>query len=131
MIVVDSSVLVEVLKDKTGIILKKYKALIGADIEVFTRLTEMEILRGARDDIEFKKLKGFFSTQFFLEANDGTWTKAARIYFDLRKKGKIVKAPIDCLIAQIAIEHDAILLHRDKDFQMIAEIKELENLFFQ
>lgn len=130
MIVVDSSVLIEVLKDKNGNVLKKYKSHIGSDIEVFTRLTEMEILRGARDDIEFKKLKGFFSTQFFLEANDGTWAKAARIYFDLRKSGKTVKAPIDCLIAQIAIEHDAILLHRDKDFQMIAEIRELENVFF-
>ena len=131
MIVIDASVLIDVLKDKTGNIVRDYKTIISKDVEVFTRLTQMEILRGARDDMEFRKLQSFFDSQFIVEATDKTWAKAAKIYFDLRKKGKTIKAPIDCLIAQIALENDATLLHKDSDFQMIGEVRPLKNIFFE
>ena len=67
MIVVDSSVLIDVLKDKTGKIVRDYKTIISKDVEVFTRLTQMEILRGARDDLEFRKLQSFFDSSFSLK----------------------------------------------------------------
>jgi len=37
--------------------------------------------------------------------------------------GKTVNSPIDCCIDQLAIENRVVLLHRDQDFSMIAQIR--------
>jgi hypothetical protein len=34
-------------------------------------------------------------------------------------------SPIDCCIAQIALDHAIVLLHRDRDFETIATIRPL------
>ncbi len=56
---------------------------------------------------------------------EGGWEDAARIYFDLRRLGRTVRSPIDCCIAQVAIHHDVLLAHRNKDFETIAGIRPL------
>jgi predicted nucleic acid-binding protein len=66
------------------------------------------------------------STQYYLEASQDTWAEAARIYFELRRKGVTINSPVDCCIAQIALENGAFLLHRDKDFEKISRIRPLE-----
>jgi predicted nucleic acid-binding protein len=44
-----------------------------------------------------------------------------------RRKGMTIRSTIDCLIAQIAIEHDLELLHSDRDFEnMVSVIPELK-----
>ena len=55
-----------------------------------------------------------------------TWPEAARIYFELRRKGVTINSPVDCCIAQIALEYGAFILHRDKDFEKISRIRPLE-----
>lgn len=65
------------------------------------------------------------STQYFLEASPLTRREAARTYFDLRSQGITVRSPIDCCIAQLAIENRALLLHRDRDFEMISRLRPL------
>ena len=56
-----------------------------------------------------------------------SYSKAANIYFQCRKKGVTVRSSIDCLIVQIAIEHGLKLLHNDKDFEKISTvIKKIE-----
>lgn len=67
----------------------------------------------------------YLDSQDYLEANTETWREAARIYFDLRRQGRTVRSPIDCCIAQLALEHDVLLIHRDRDFETIAEIHAL------
>ena len=70
------------------------------------------------------------STQYYLEASENTWAEAARIYFELRRKGVNINSSIDCCIAQIAIEAGALLLRKDKDFLKIANIRPLESEYF-
>jgi len=48
------------------------------------------------------------------------------IYFLCRKKGVTVRSTIDCLIAQIAIEQDLLLLQNDKDFVNMSPIINLK-----
>jgi predicted nucleic acid-binding protein len=67
-------------------------------------------------------LSAYLDTQIYLETSDDTWTAAARIYFDMRRKGLTINSPIDCCIAQLAVEHGALLLHRDDDFVNIAKV---------
>nr|MBC8246715.1 PIN domain-containing protein [Deltaproteobacteria bacterium] len=68
----------------------------------------------------------YLSTQYYLEASENTWPEAARIYFELRRRGVTVNSPIDCCIAQIALEYGALLLHRDNDFERVARIRPLQ-----
>jgi hypothetical protein len=69
--------------------------------------------------------KSILTTQIYLEASESTWIEAARIYFELRRNGVMINSAVDCCIAQIALAHDALLLHRDKDFERISEIRPL------
>jgi len=125
MILVDTSVWVEVLRDKTGKRVQALRERIGADIGVFSRFTQLELLQGARDEGEWSRLDEYLATQYYLDATEDTWREAARIYFDLRRSGITISSPIDCCIAQLAMEAGALLLHQDGDFEKIAGIRPL------
>ncbi len=125
MILVDTSVWVDVLRDQDGIVVASFRRRIASEISVFCRFTQLELLQGAKDEDEWKKLDEYLSTQYYLEASEITWREAARIYFELRRKGITLNSPIDCCIAQIAIESGALLLHRDEDFERIAQFRPL------
>ncbi len=131
MILVDTSVWVEVLRDKSGNVAKAFRERIGQGIIVFSRFIQLELLQGVKDEFEWKRLDEYLATQYYLAATDETWRQAARVYFDLKKSGKTVRSPIDCCIACIAFEAQALLLHRDRDFEVIANIRSFENEFFE
>ena len=123
MILVDTSVWVEVLRDKTDRMVKVFRERTGDEIIAFSRFTQLELLQGAKNEQEWQRLDTYLSTQYYLEATENTWRDAARIYFELRKNGITINSPIDCCIAQLAIETQVLLLHRDKDFERIAGIR--------
>lgn len=125
MILVDTSVWIEVLRDKKGKIVRAFRERIAAEICVFCRFTQLELLQGSKDEMEWGQLNDYLSTQYYLEAMDKTWKEAARIYFELRRKGIPLSSPVDCCIAQIAIESTVLLLHKDEDFEKIAQIRPL------
>jgi predicted nucleic acid-binding protein len=125
MILVDTSVWVAILRDKTGEVVQHFRTRIGTDIYVLSRFTQLELLQGAKDEREWERLDDYLATQYYLEATERTWKEAARIYFELRRRGITLSSPIDCCIAQIAMESDAILLHQDQDFEKIAGIRPL------
>ncbi len=131
MILIDTSVWVEILKDKRGKIVQAFKARMSGEVCALTRFTQLELLQGALNDTEWRQLDEYLSTQLYLEASEGTWSRAARIYFELRRKGMTVSSPIDCCIGQIAIESKALLLHRDRDFDRIAQIRPLLSAWFE
>lgn len=83
-----------------------------------------EILQGALTDQEFSQLGAFLRPQHFFEPKHPlkAHEAAANLYYQCRRKGITVRSTIDCLIAQIAIEHRLILLHEDHDFSNIAKV---------
>jgi len=124
-VLVDTSVWVEVFRDKSGA--KRtilVKALDGEEV-VLSRFHQLEMLQGCRDEREWGLLKTYLDSQEYLDLRSDSWQDAARVYFDLRRVGRTVRSPIDCCIAQIAMDHDVMLLHRDRDFDVIAEIRPL------
>lgn len=103
---------------------------VGDDEEIaLTRFVQLELLQGARDEREWGLLSEALETQEYLEPLPSTWSDAARIYFDLRRMGRTVRSPVDCCIAQIAMDRDAMLLHRDRDFVEIASIRPLRQVW--
>jgi len=125
MILVDTSVWIEVLRDKTGKTVQAFRERVNIENCVFCRFSQLELLQGSKDEMEWKRLDDYLSTQFYLEATEKIWGEAARIYFELRRKGITLSSPVDCCIAQIAIESKIILLHKDEDFERIARIRPL------
>ncbi len=125
MILVDTSVWIEVLGDRFGGKRVIFERALGDDDAVLTRFNQLELLQGARDEREWSLLSEYLEDQDYLEVLPEMWVSAARIYFDLRRLGDTVRSPIDCCIAQIAIDYDVLLLHRDADFETIAQVRPL------
>lgn len=130
MILVDTSVWVLILRDKRGDVVAAFHKIVGTDVHVLSRFSQLELLQGCKDLKEWRVLEDYLATQFYLEASMGTWQEAARIYFDLRRKGITVSSPVDCCIAQIALESGALLLHCDQDFERIAKVRKLDEEYF-
>jgi predicted nucleic acid-binding protein len=89
-----------------------------------TSVIYQEILQGAAAEKDFARLANYFGTQRFYHPLDPvtSYENAAQLYFMCRKKGITIRSTIDCLIAQIAIENDLLLLHNDKDFLELSKI---------
>ena len=131
MILVDTSVWIEVLRDKTGHVVKAFQKKTHTENYVLSRFNQLELLQGAKNGKEWELLVDYLGTQYYLEASDITWQQAGRIYFQLRRRGVTINSPIDCCIAQIALEYGAVLLHRDKDFEKISRVRPLEHEFLR
>ena len=128
MVLVDTSIWVALFRDRTGEEKSRLEAWTGDGDIVLTRFNQLELLQGSKDEREWKLLAGYLDVQEYIETTADTWPDAARIYFDLRRRGKTVRSPVDCCIAQLAIESDALLIHRDFDFETIATIRPLKQL---
>jgi len=126
---VDSSVWVDLFRDRTGAVAALLAKIVDNRDIVLARPTELELLQGARDESEWDLLARYLAGQEFLDPAPATWKAAARIYFDLRRMGVTVRSSIDCCLAQIAIEQEALLLHRDHDFEKIAAIRPLQQIW--
>ena len=127
--IVDTSVWIDVFRDATSARRQQLEDIVDPDDVLLTPFTELELLQGCRDEEEWSLLAAYLETQEYLEPGRDTWAAAARIYFDLRRLGKTVRSPIDCCIAQVAIDNRTLLLHRDRDFEVIAEIRPLQQHF--
>ena len=127
MIVLDSTVLIDVLRDKSGHARRTLESRIGQESLALTRMSQFEILRGCRDQRQWDRLCRYLGAHTFLEASARTWEDAARIAYDLRKIGRSLTSTIDCVIAQIAIEHERLLLHNDTDFEAVALVRPLRH----
>jgi predicted nucleic acid-binding protein len=90
-----------------------------------------EVLQGARDEEEWKKLVDTLSTQQILSSTDPweTHMSAARIYYECRRHGVTIRSTVDCFIAALALEHKAVLLHSDIDFERLKKVCELRTLY--
>lgn len=49
----------------------------------------------------------------------------------MRRQGLTVRSLIDCCIAQASLENDLLLIHNDRDFETIAQVRALQNFRFR
>lgn len=131
MFLVDTSVWINIFRDKTGVARQTLQTLVKDEIIFLTRFTQMELLQGCRDEREWMLLQTYLQEQDYIETTNNTWVFAARIYYDLQRQGLTVRSSIDCCIAQIAIEHQLTLIHNDRDFDTIQKVRPLLCLRFQ
>ena len=125
MYLVDTSVWIDYLRGRAGPHIDFLRDLLENPLAVvITHSIYLEILRGARDEASFDRLREYFGGQRFATLEDPLTSHeaAARIYLDCRRRGVTVRSGFDCLIAQSAIEADLTVLHHDRDFGRIAAV---------
>ena len=92
---------------------------------MLSRFTQLELLAGCGDERQWDLLHGYLAAQDFVELSPESWSQATRLYFDLRRRKKAVSSAITCCVAQLALDHDLLLLHGDRDFETIAAVRNL------
>jgi predicted nucleic acid-binding protein len=129
-ILVDTSVLIGYLRGHVGPKIALFEQVlerkIPFGISVFTYL---EVLQGAKDENEWNVLRDYLGTQqiYYLKQENESYEQAARLFFDLRRKGITVRSTIDLLIMVTALEQSLSLLHDDQDYdQMLRHLTELK-----
>lgn len=130
MIIIDTSVWIPLLNGVEHAKVEQARTAIESpeDIGVPGIILE-EILRGLKSDAQFCRVRDLLLGDFtYLEMRQSFFIHAAEIYRILRKKGKTIRSPADCLIAACAIGEDAALLEDDTDFHTIASVVPLKLL---
>ncbi len=131
MIVVDTSVLVAFFRGDKTTQVERLQQMEQQDTPfLLPAICCQEVLQGAKDGREWALLRGYLETQRILFAKRpwDSHVEAARIFFDCRRKGITIGSSIDCLIAQMVLEVEGVLLHDDDDFERVKEIRPLQTL---
>jgi predicted nucleic acid-binding protein len=131
MLLIDTSIWISVFRDRSGQVRQQLETLINNREVLITHFTQLELLQGSLNEQEWTLLSIYLETQDYVELTTHAWQAAARIYYDLRRQGLTVRSPIDCCIAQAALENDLLLIHNDRDFETIAQVRALQHLRFQ
>lgn len=123
MLLVDSSVWIDVAR---GGITQGASFLEQRDDEelAVTGVVFQEVMQGVRDDAVYDRLRDMFMAMLLLEPRElSTYEIAAQLYRRARAQGFTIRKPTDCLIAALALEHGALLVHNDRDFAVLAEVE--------
>jgi predicted nucleic acid-binding protein len=127
----DTSIWIDLFRNVTSIQTDLLLTYISEDSEkvYLTPTIIQEVIQGVKTEKDFnEKLEVLLDFNSFLD----DWTEisisAAKLFFDLKKKGITIRKSNDCLIAAVAIKHNVLLVHNDSDFELIAQGSDLKTL---
>jgi len=126
MVLVDTSVLIDVLKNKRTTQAKKFDEIIENNIPYgICNYVYQELLQGVRSENQWQLLKNYLDTQRFYELKNGreSYAAAAKLFFRCQRAGVTIRKTIDVLISQIALENNLRLLHNDSDFARLMTVE--------
>ena len=120
---IDTSVWVEFLNARPGAARARVREL--AEEPGSIRTTEpvlMEVWSGATGEelVRTERVLDRFDVLGVYPALD--FRAAADLYRGAKRRGYTVRSMVDCVIAAVALRNETILLHRDRDFDVLAEI---------
>lgn len=128
MVVADSGVWIDYFNGRPNPAREVLRRLLheGDTRIVVPDLVLFEVLRGFRGERELRQAQALM-TSLSVEATGSVplALQAAQHYRDLRRSGVTVRSSIDVLVASFCIEHDYLLLHRDRDFSAFEQLRGL------
>lgn len=98
---------------------QRIAALISANVAATCGVIRFEVLRGARDERHFDQLRSMLDGLHQLPIPEALWEEAAALGMQTRRAGLVTQSS-DLLIAAVATRAGAVLVHRDRDFDLIA-----------
>lgn len=124
-ILIDSSVWIEYYRPGGPPALREaVREVLAKDLCVTAGLIVVEVLQGARSEPDFALLKQDFSALPWLDLSVEAALEAARLGFELARRGTPVPATA-LVIAAVALAHDCQLWHLDADFDRISSLAPL------
>ena len=120
MILVDTSAWIEFLRDTGSPVCQRVDDLLATEIATCD-VVRMEVLAGARDEQHLQQLRRLLARASTLPTEPVDYDAAAALYRTCRQRGHTVRKLIDCLIAAVAIRGNLPVLHRDADFDILAQ----------
>jgi predicted nucleic acid-binding protein len=126
-VLVDSSVWIDFINDEANTEVQQLSHLLSIDGRICICPTVIqEVLQGINVRTFFERVKENLLIQEILICEPvKAAVEAAKLYQSLREKGATIRKSNDCLIAYHALSFGAKVLHRDRDFEMIAKHSDL------
>lgn len=125
-VIVDTSVWIDYLNDRPLAHVEVLDGMLSGSASVYaTPAVLQEILQGAKTrerQLAWRRQFANIRCLAFEDPVSGA-IAAAEMYLACRIAGKTPRSSYDCLIACIAVEHGAQLLHNDRDFDAIARVE--------
>lgn len=124
LVLVDTTVWIDLLRGTQTAAVSMLRQLLSDGRALVSPVVVEELLQGARNPAGLQRLRDHFLALPMVEPLPGgqTHAGAGELYARCRWQGVTPRSPHDCLIAQIAIDHDLELLHDDRDFDALAQV---------
>lgn len=114
MVLVDSSVWIDLFNGTTTPETERLDILLSSTIVIVGDLILAEILQGFRVDKDYRLAKGLLQELELISLTNISYgIKSADNYRQLRQQGITVRKTIDCLIATYCIENNLPLLYSE------------------
>lgn len=122
MYLVDTAIWIHAFRpDGHPVIRARFGPLVVAGQAAVSDWIILELMTGLRRDETASALLARFETIGRLPLGDATWQHAWDNAATLRRRGITITAA-DCLIATLAMDHDVLLLHCDRDFESMKSV---------
>ena len=126
MLLVDTSVWIEVFRKPSRL---RLDAVVDFDDVVTCLPVVQEVLQGFRDERAFQTAREamYALPMVASPVTQPVFDQAIELYRAARRAGITVRSGVDCLVAACAIRHSLAVLHRDRDFDLLAKVSSLES----
>lgn len=123
-VLVDTTIWIHFLRGTDVKFREHLVPLIMTDRVATTPIVIMEVLRGAKSQKEYDQLSKDLAALRCFDLSTTVWERGCKLAYTLRHKG--INAPLtDTLIAVVAQEYNALLLHDDRHYEMIGSVVQL------
>ena len=125
MILVDSTVWIDLLRNYETVPVSRLRKLLDAGEATVAPVIVQELLQGATDAAGFAKLHKYF-TAIPMSGDENSLelhVAAGRLSARARWQGVTPRSPHDWLIAATAVDKRIPLLHDDRDFEQLALVE--------
>jgi predicted nucleic acid-binding protein len=124
MLLLDSSVWIDIHRARMTAATRYVEAREETEEIATTGIVFQEVLQGIRDESEYEYMRQVLWSTLILQPRElSTYEVAAQLHRGPRTAGFSVRKPNDCLIAALALEHGALLVHNDRDFFSLAQVE--------
>ncbi len=125
MILLDTSVWIEIFRARNPL---HFEKIVEFDRIVTCLPIIQEVLQGFREERAFFIARDAMLALPTVESplSISVVEEAVALYRTVRRQGLTIRSSVDCLIAACALRHGLTILHRDRDYSLLAEISALQ-----
>jgi predicted nucleic acid-binding protein len=124
MLLLDSSVWIDIHRARATAATRYVEAREESEEIATTGIVFQEVLQGIRAEAEYEYMRQVLWSTLILQPRElSTYEVAAQLHRAARAAGFTIRKPDDCLIAALALEHGALLVHNDRDFFALAQVE--------